>query len=219
MRPARNWRLKTVNTPPFGLMPVTTVLLALVLGSCSKSPTAINSQASVNGLTSVDYSRRIGVAVRTGGRTCMAIKDESLQPDNPVTLILPASPQRFATAQISKTGTENCPITRDVVPGVISYDLSLPQSADFPKLTPLFAVVGSPDSSGFVINNLNVEADLDQMHSKNTFRACGANDGVHLTVWQGVPITGKRLWAGYYYQNRGAPGLPSCTPAETAQNL
>ena len=50
------------------------------------------------------------------------------------------------------------------------------------------AVVGTAVSSSFQLENAGVEADLDQTHTKNTFRACGANDGVHLTVWRGIPL-------------------------------
>jgi hypothetical protein len=190
-------------------------ILALLV-SCNKPPTANNSQASLNGPTPVDYSKRIGVAVRTDSRTCVAIKDATLQPRSAITLVLPLSPQSFVDAQISGPDRNVCPISEEVAPGVTSYELSIPAAVAIPKLTPLIAVSGMSAAGGFVLDNLNVQADIDQTHAKNTFRACGASDGVHLTVWRGIPINGTLLWSGHYYES-GSPGsLPTCTAAETS---
>jgi len=80
----------------------------------------------------------------------------------------------------------------------------------------MIAVAGSAAASSFLLENISVQADLDQTHTKNTFRACGASDGIHLTVWRGIPVTGTRIWSGYYYET-GNPGtLPACSPAELA---
>lgn len=92
----------------------------------------------------------------------------------------------------------------------------MPASSNIPELTPLIAIVGTAGYSSFLLENVSVQADLDQTHTKNTFRACGANDGIHLTVWRGIPITGTRVWSGYYYE-AGNPGtLPTCVAAELA---
>jgi hypothetical protein len=154
------------------------------------------------------------VAVRTDSRTCVAIEDSTLHSDSPITLVLPLSPQTFTDVKISNISQQACPITQEIAPGVSSYELSLPTTANIPKLTPMIAIVGSSASSGFVVDNLNVQADLTQAHSKNTFRACGASDGVHLTVWQGVPITGGLLWTGHYYESDAPGNLPLCTSVE-----
>jgi hypothetical protein len=188
--------------------------ISIFLISCSKPPTATNSQAAVNATTPVDYSPRIGVAVRTNSRTCAAIKNATIQAGSPVTLVLPQSPQSFIEATISGPSPEACPITQDVVPGVSNVEISLPATSNVPKLTPMIAVLGTAVSNGFLLENISVQADLDQNHSSETFRACGANDGIHLTVWRGVPVTGTRLWSGYYYE-AGNPGtLPTCGPTE-----
>jgi hypothetical protein len=129
---------------------------------------------------------------------------------------MPVSPQAFIEAQISGPSPSPCPITQQVAPEMSNYEISLPKSSNAPELTPLIAVVGTAASSSFLLQNAGVEADLDQTHTKNTFRACGANDGVHLTVWRGIPVTGTLLWSGYYYE-AGNPGtLPTCTAAELA---
>jgi hypothetical protein len=92
-----------------------------------------------------------------------------------------------------------------------SYDLaSVP--AEMPKLMPVIAIVGPP--GGLSTVNGKVQADLDQNGKTETFRECGSDDGIHLTVWRGDPLSGTVVWHGYYYEP-GNPGtLPTCTPAE-----
>lgn len=194
------------------VFPAATLLMMLI--SCSKGPTANNSQASVGGAMDVNYSARIGVAVRTNSRTCVAVKDATLQPGSAVTVVVPLSPQTFTDAQVSAPSSEACPIREEASPGVSSYELSLPSSANVPKLVPLIAVVGASSGSGFAMDNLNVQADLAQTHAKDTFRACGASDGVHLSVWQGVPVTGTLLWTGHYSEVGTPSELPACTAME-----
>jgi hypothetical protein len=187
-----------------------------LLVSCGKKSTETNSQAAAPGASAapVDYSPRIGVAVRTSSRTCVAIRNNSVPANSPVTLIVPASPQRYVETQITGSSPSACPITKEVATDMSNYEISLPKSSDIPQLSPMIAVIGSAASNNFLMNNMNVQADLDQNQSKDTFRACGSNDGIHLTVWKGSPLNGTLLWSGYYYEE-GNPGtLPTCSNAE-----
>jgi hypothetical protein len=196
------------------LIRTATVTATYVLLLSCKKPTETNSQAAATGSAPVDYSSRIGVAVRTASRTCVAIKNDALQGNSPVTLVLTVSPQKFVEARISGPAASPCPITKEAAPEASNYDIALPTASNIPELTPMIAVAGSAAGSSFLLENISVQADLDQTHTKNTFRACGANDGIHLTVWRGIPLTGTRVWSGYYYE-AGNPGtLPACTPAE-----
>ena len=79
-----------------------------------KTPTESNSQAAVGHAAPIDYSSRIGVAVRTASRTCLAIKNEAIAPNSPVTLVLAVSPQKFVEAQISGPSASPCPVTKEV---------------------------------------------------------------------------------------------------------
>ena len=209
-------RLRIVRTSLLVRTAATVATIPVLLLSCGKKATETNSQAAVSGSTSVDYSTRIGVGVRTGSRTCVAIKNGAVPGNSPVTLVVPVSPQSFVEAQISGPSPGPCPVTEEVAPSISNYEISLPNSSTIPKLIPLVAVIGTATSSSFLLENAGVQSDLDQTHAKNTFRACGATDGVHLTVWRGIPVDGTRLWAGYYYE-AGNPGtLPTCTTAELA---
>jgi hypothetical protein len=169
--------------------------------------------AQPSGQATVDYAPRIGIAVATGSRTCLAIQNPAVQPGSPVTLVSPVSPQSFSTGTVSGPSPHPCPITQDVNPLWTSYEITAPNGSG-QKLMPLIAVIGN--SSGFLTENLNVQADLDQNGKTELFRACGASDGVHLSVWRSAPLTGTLVWKGYYYES-GNPGtLPTCTSAETA---
>ena len=157
---------------------------------------------------------RIGIAVRTDSRTCMAIQNGNLAPASPLTLVIAKSPQSFVPARIKAIAKDVCPITKEQDPAFSSYDLSLPNGSEsVPKLSPLIAVVG--DTTGFVINNINVEADLEGNRHRNQFHACNTPDGIHLTIWSGTPLSSSLLWHGFYYQAENAAPGPSCTPQET----
>jgi hypothetical protein len=179
--------------------------LAAACVACQKQTTEQAKQPS--GQATVDYAPRIGIAVSTSSRSCVAIQNSTLEPGSPITLVNPASPQSFIQAEITGRSASVCPITQDVNPALNSYDLK-PTAVTLPKLTPMIAVVGPP--ANFSMENVSVQADLDQNGTADSFSGCGASDGVHLTVWKGRAITGSPIWKGYYYES-GNPGtLPSC---------
>ncbi len=198
-----------VRYPLFLLIPAIVSLVSCSSSSNSKVSTRVDSGSSA--AAPVDYSPRVGIGVVTGSRSCFAIQNANMQPNTPVTVVVPSSPQSFSQAQIGGPSAQPCPITRDVSPGWASYDLSgLP--AGTPKLTPLIVVGGT--SAAFLTENISVQADLDANGQKESFHECGANDGIHLSVWRGLPGSGTVLWRGYYYE-AGNPGtLPTCTVAE-----
>ncbi len=190
------------------------LLAALLLaGSCSRKNTQTGT-ASLNP-ASANYTPRIGVAVVTGARTCIAIANANLAPGTPITLVAPLPPQ--SVTQVSVAGPSNsvCPTGKDLDPALTSYNLQVPPDSNLPKLTPLTAVTGTSAPFTTGANN-NVQADLDQNGKFETFRACSGNDGIHLTVWSGAALNGTVLWHGYYYEPSN-PGIgPACTPTETA---
>lgn len=144
----------------------------------------------------------------------MAIRNANLPVNSPMTLVLPNLPQSFVPAQIGAQSDSACPITKDVDRTVTSYELHLPGGTDaLKKMVPMIAVVGA--SSPFLLANTNVEADLQGDGKHQMFRSCSADDGLHLTMWQGTPGSGTLVWHGYYYEASN-PGVgPPCTPAET----
>ncbi|MBV9612242.1 MAG: hypothetical protein JO091_07210 [Acidobacteriaceae bacterium] len=161
------------------------------------------------------YMPRIGIAVVTGGRTCLAIHNANLAPGTPVMLVNPMLPQTTTAVEIGAPAQGACPVTKELDTTVSNYDLRVASGANLPKFLPLIAVMGT--TAGFTpTTNNTLQADLDQNGKFETFRACSGTDGVHLTVWSGNPLDGTLLWHGYYYEP-GNPGLgPACTAKETA---
>lgn len=159
------------------------------------------------------YTPRIGVAVITGSRTCVAIQNSNVTIGGAITLVSPFTPQTFAQADISSSSSTPCPISKDVDPTVSNYDLHLHQGSTLPKLTPLIAVVGASAPFSVGANN-NVVADLDQNGRTESFRACSAGDGIHVTVWSGNALDGTLLWHGSYYEPGNTGVGPACTAKE-----
>lgn len=194
---------------------VVVVLAACVAVSCtSKNPqTGAQSSALNPSAPPATYTPRIGVAVSTGSRTCVAIANSNIASGTAVTLVTPTLPQSFQQAEIGAPSQSPCPVSQDVNPAFSSYDVRVTGAAP-PKLTPLIAVIGT--SAPFSTQNNNVAADLDQNGKTESFRACSATDGVHLTVWSGVPTTGSVVWHGFYYEPNNVGFGPPCSPKETA---
>jgi hypothetical protein len=191
-------------------------LLAVLVGwSGNKNSEPDTAHTNPSALAAT-YAPRIGVAVRTGARTCLAIKNKALPADSPVTLVNPNLPQSFTEAQIGAQSGSPCPVTKDIDPTITSYELRLAKGEDsIRKLVPLVGVVGP--AIAFMTTNLTVQADLDANHKVQTFRSCSANDGIHLTVWSGNPLEGALLWHGYYYEPENPGQGPACTPKEIAE--
>ena len=198
------------------LMRAAFLLLAVLLVACGRKESQPVAGGSA-GLTvsAAAYLPRIGIAVVTGGRTCLAIHNANLAPGTPVMLVNPMLPQTTTAVEIGAPAQAACPVTKELDTTVSNYDLRVASGANLPKFLPLIAVSGSTAGFAPTANN-TVQADLDQNGKFETFRACSGTDGVHLTVWSGNPLDGTLLWHGYYYEP-GNPGLgPACTGKESA---
>jgi hypothetical protein len=189
------------------------VLLLTLAQACSRKPEGPPSESTGAAATkqAADYSPRIGIAVETSSRTCVAIANTGLQTGTAVTIVSSLPPQSFQQAEISGPAKSTCPVTQEVDPRLASYEVKM-ASGSLQKLTPAIAVVGNPGLFSTV--NSSVQSDLDQNGKTDTFRACTASDGYHLTVWAGTPLTGTLLWHGYYYEPSNPGTGPTCTPSE-----
>ncbi|NIR42566.1 MAG: hypothetical protein GWN99_01570 [Gemmatimonadetes bacterium] len=56
--------------------------------------------------------------------------------------------------------------------------------------------------------------DVDGDGALEEFRICASSEGLHLTVWSGIGMTGRRLWHRYFYL--GYDVEPDCSEAEVA---
>ena len=189
------------------------LIAAAVLTGCKSTQTSTTTSstqtASVTPSAS-NYTPRIGLGVSTASRTCIAIHNGNLTTGTPITLISPIAPVTFTQATVNNVAQQACPISQNVDTTVSNYNVTA--QTTLPKMTPLIAVVGTPT---ITVNGNNIaQADLDQNGHTETFRACSAADGIHLTVWNGTPLTGTPLWHGFYYEPNNAGVAPACTPGE-----
>jgi hypothetical protein len=201
-------KTKSVPAKPLSIL---LILAALIAAACSKTSrnTATGTATASVSTAPANYTPRIGIAVATNSRTCIAIQNGNLTAGTVITLISPIAPVSSTQATVSGVSQEACPVTQNVDTTVSNYTVT-PQTP-LQKLTPMIAVLGAPPVN---VNNNVPQADLDQNGQAEAFRACSANNGIHLTVWKGAPLQGTLLWHGYYYEAAN-PGVGSvCTPAE-----
>jgi hypothetical protein len=190
------------------------LLIALSFASCGRNGNSTTGTATVSNSGAspapASYTPRIGIAVSTAARSCLAIHNGDLTSGTIITLISPISPVSFAQGEIGGVAQQPCPITQNVDTTVSNYTIKLKNPVE--KQTPMIAVVGAP---AIIVSSNNVaQADLDQNGHTESFRACGTGNGIHFTVWNGAPLTGTLLWQGEYYDPSGASGIPACTPRE-----
>jgi hypothetical protein len=57
-----------------------------------------------------------------------------------------------------------------------------------------------------------VSLDVGKQYPNVRVRTCTSSEGLHLTLWSGQPLKGRRLWHAYYYL--GYDVEPSCRPED-----
>ena len=75
---------------------------------------------------------------------------------------------------------------------------------------PAVALVGA--SATFLTRDGQLEADLDRDGTPEVFRSCTSNEGLHLTAWNGTPLTARRVWHNYFPLHYDVE--PSCVEAD-----
>lgn len=138
------------------------------------------------------------------GNNCVRlfIENPSLKIGDEVQIVLTGTyPQKILTAKI----IENAECKDDYFGELIGNN---------PKAELAFYLLMLTDKnaneSGFGIGIVNLDeriktqeglavVDLDKDNKKEYFRSCASNEGLHLTVWKGRPLIGKRIWHSYYH--------------------
>lgn len=60
-----------------------------------------------------------------------------------------------------------------------------------------FGVIHSANE--IIITNGIASGDLNGDGKSEFFRDCSSNEGMHMTVWSGKPLIGRRMWHTYYH--------------------
>jgi hypothetical protein len=162
------------------------------------------------GKTTGAMASRLGVAVQKSGTICLYIRNADLAERSPLTLVLLSPPQSTSKAEVVRAAPPGCSSIDTSDAGLKAYEIRSTGEVPLPD-TPSLAISGF--SGRFEHRGKYVSADINQDGQPEFFRFCASSDGLHLTVWSGRALRGKRRWHQYYYL--GYDVEPTCTPAET----
>ncbi|HKQ76434.1 MAG TPA: hypothetical protein VJ810_22255 [Blastocatellia bacterium] len=190
---------------------ITLLLIMWILASADRVQNSQSPQASRKD-QGFDYTTQIGILVLNEDKQHrLEIKNPNLAPNEKVVIV-----------DVDYDGRQTIKRAEIVekVSGVCS-ERGVNDKGD--ACYKLRAVSGDIDQSGaaFVIaktsvplTNLKgrVSADLDKDGKQEHFRVCTSMEGLHMTVWSGTPLKGKRQWHRYFYL--GWDVEPNCKDGE-----
>ena len=152
-----------------------------------------------------------GVAdVRQDGRLCVALPGSPPAEGSAVTLVQLTRPQSAAVVTIARPVDTCETLTRAGFAG--PYYLATPSSPEAFETGLWLAIRGRPSTR---VKAGVVTLDLGPATRTAQARSCTSSEGLHLTLWAGVPLKSRRLWHAYYYL--GYDVEPSCDERDYAQ--
>ena len=137
---------------------------------------------------------------------CVSFGERPVAKGALVTLVFPEMPQRVVEARIGER-VETCAPFADADSLGPYYTLTGLEVIDSAWIAIAIAGPASVDRRG------RATAEIDSRKPRETFRLCPSTEGLHLTVWSGRPLRGKRLWHSYFYL--GFDVESTCTDIET----
>ncbi len=174
---------------------------------------ALLSQTGAKG--KFDFSTDIGVvALQENGSLCLSIKKADIPRGTTVMIVSPFVQEgvletTLLTGEVISRIHGPCDIPEAAEYGDSCYSVHISDGTII-KSQPYFAILTSPSS--LVIQGKEVVGDLDGDGTREHFRECTSNEGVHFTVWTGTPLKGIRRWHRYFYL--GYDVEPTCTDAD-----
>ncbi len=188
-------------------------VVALLLAAL---PTCAQDRAASDAATEEEAGTHVGVVARNlEDQPCLRVGDSSLTPG-----------MRFEASTIPVVGWSDSPAVTvveivSVRPGACAgfpgafedtdYLLRIVEGTlfAFPGGASI-AVVGG--TARLVYSEGTLRTDLDGDGVLETFRGCTSREGMHFTLWNGVPLESERLW--YVGFPLGYDVVPTCTDAD-----
>ena len=148
------------------------------------------------------------VTLDSVGRPCLALSEHDLAPG--VELAVFAAPESLPPrgARVDGAHPTGCGAPGGSIATERHYLLSVHGALEPGGV--YFGVAVPP--SRFRAGHQGPEVDLDGDGTAERFRICTSMEGLHLTVWSGAPLTGRRRWHQYHYL--GYDVEPSCEDAD-----
>lgn len=165
------------------------VLRALVVGLFLLNASAASAGAIVSGLAAAGHGER-----------CAAFPAGAVAAGDAVTLV-GAEPEPWSAVVTVQRELETCAVLDDAMIGDAAipgpyYELSAAPAGVDPDSWVAIAVPGRPplhrSESGFT-------AELDGRAPREHFHICASYEGLHLTIWSGLPYKGQRRAHAYFY--------------------
>jgi hypothetical protein len=146
-----------------------------------------------------DWEKRVGIAVtKPAGSHCLWIDADSIAPGTTVLLASPADSAAVVTARVLRRRTAPCPAPDPDIPlADAHYDIEILGRVRPQPGSVWFAVLAAPGALAATANG--IRGDLDGDGNAEMLRVCTSAEGLHLTVWTGAPLTGRRRWHRYFY--------------------
>lgn len=207
-------------------------LLSLTVGGCAADlsqraqpvgeavPAPQSSSLPERKTKAFDPQFDIGSIVQRERCISLRILNDTLIPGDTLEVIKVEHPQVVASAKIVEP--VDCPeskasavgefvIDSDTNKEIVRYQIELaskPDDADF------HLGIGILHTANIVTVKSGI-AELE-MPGKTPlrFRECTSNEGLHLTVWEGKPLVGKRVWQAYHHLLYDT--VPTCKQKEVS---
>ena len=156
-----------------------------------------------------DFEDRVGLVLMDARRDlCLAIPNAHLNAGDTLGVIELGMEQQLAyRATIKAKRTEKCDEIRNLTQNDSWYTVELADTVmEFGSV--MLGITGTQ----MMAADKAVSADLDGDGAPELFRVCTSMEGLHLTIWSGEPLKGKRRWHAYYYL--GYDTEANCTRAD-----
>lgn len=186
------------------------IALLLITGILAGADQSKTSQSNRNsGL--FDYATQVGIVFRNEDKQLrLEIKNPNLSPHEEIVIVESSKPQKLARAAIDGKVSGNCSQGGINDEGGACYKLRV-VSGKIDGDSIAFGVAKA--AASFTIRRGSVIADLENDRVEERFRVCASMEGLHLTVWSGIPLKGKRQWHRYFYL--GYDLEPNCADGDS----
>ena len=185
------------------MRPILVTMATLVLASgvaVARSPAA-TGQPSIDVHVSIADSI-FGVVTAQDGSGCLRTHTRPLNPGDAVLIILPAEGEAhraIVTEALAATCSGEPP-----EPGVSYFRVSAAALEA--------GGIGIAVLAGDAASADGTTTDIDGDGTPESYRSCTSSEGVHLSVWAGEALRGRRIWHHYHYLGYNVE--PTCVDAD-----
>ena len=190
------------------------ITLLLIIGILASADQVQNSQSPQASRKDggFDYATQIGILVLNEDKQPrLEIKNPNLAPNEKIVIVDVDynGQQTIKRASIVEKVSGDCSERGVNDKGGACYKLRA-VSGNIDQFGAAFVIAKT--SISFTNLKGRVSADLDKDGTQEHFRVCTSMEGLHMTVWSGMPLKGKRQWHRYFYL--GWDVEPNCKDGE-----